>query len=212
MVNVTTNIKEFFHPVLNGLSGICTRNFLESMSDTMRYYSKNSAQNASIFLLFSYGAVAHGVSNFQNVLCLLYCVPLYVCRLCINYQDLSTNLLGVASLRILLLTFISCFVIDFLSIRKVIVFSAIATDDRHPLRSRSIHQNAANCMTIRFCYIALPRGVRKTYCARSRNDVRRLTSRSNGMPSKKIMESLRTFVFVETVLRRGRMFQGSDEV
>ena len=44
------------------------------------------------------------------------------------------------------------------------------------------------------------------------NDVRRLTSRSNGMPSKKIMESLRTFVVVETVLRRGRMFQGSDEV
>ena len=104
------------------------------------------------------------------------------------------------------------FVIDFLSIRKVIIFSAITTDDRHPLRSRSIHQNAANCMTIRFRYIAQPRGVRKTYCARSRNDVRRLTSRSNGMPSKKIMESLRTFVFVETVLRRGRMFQDSDEV
>ena len=103
-------------------------------------------------------------------------------------------------------------VIDFLSIRKVIIFSAIATDDRHPLRSRSIHQNAANCMTIHFRYIAQPRGVRKTYCARSRNDVRRLTSRSNGMPSKKIMESLRTFVFVETVLRRSRMFQGSDEV
>ena len=55
-------------------------------------------------------------------------------------------------------------------------------------------------------------GVWKTYCARSRNDVRRLTSRSNGMPSKKIMESLRTFVAVESVLRRGRMFQGSDEV
>ena len=55
-------------------------------------------------------------------------------------------------------------------------------------------------------------GVRKTYCARSRNDVQRLTSRSNGMPSKKIMESLRTFVVVETVLRRGRMFQGSDKV
>ena len=88
----------------------------------------------------------------------------------------------------------------------------IATDDRHPLRSRSIHQNAANCMTIRFRYIAQSRGVRKTYCARSRNHVRRLTSRSNGMPSKKIMESLRTFVAVETVLRRGRMFQGSDEV
>ena len=108
----------------------------------------------------------------------------------------------MAALRILLLTFTSRFVIDFLSIRKVIIFSAIATDDRHPLRSRSIHQNAANCMTIRFRYIAQPRGVRKTY-RRSRNDVRRLTSRSNGMPSKKIMESLRTFVVVETVLRRG---------
>ena len=70
-----------------------------------------------------------------------------------------------------LLTFISRFLIDFLSIRKAIIFSAIATDDRHPLRSRSIHQNAANCMTIRFRYIAQPRGVRKTYCARSRNDV-----------------------------------------
>ena len=58
----------------------------------------------------------------------------------------------MAALRILLLTFISCFVIDFLSIRKVIIFSAIATDDRHPLRSRSIHvhPNAANCMTILF--------------------------------------------------------------
>ena len=46
----------------------------------------------------------------------------------------------------------------------------------------------------------------------SGNDVRRLTSRSNGMPSKKIMELLRTFVVVGTVLRRGRIFQGSDEV
>ena len=34
------------------------------------------------------------------------------------------------------------------------------------------------------------RGVRKTYSARSHIDVRRLTSRSNGMPSKKLMESL----------------------
>ena len=59
---------------------------------------------------------------------------------------------------ILLLTFTSRFVIDFLSIRKVIIFSAIATDDRHPLWSRSIHQNAANCMTIRFRYVAQPRG------------------------------------------------------
>ena len=131
-----------------------------------------------------------GVSIFPNIFLLLHCVPLYVCRLCINFQELCARLLGMAALRILLLTFTSRFVIDFLSIRKVIIFSAIATDDRHPLRSRSIHQNAANCMTIRFRYIAQPRGVRKTYCARSRNDVRRLTSRSNGMPSKKTMESL----------------------
>ena len=67
----------------------------------------------------------------------------------------------MAALRILLLTFTSRFVIDFLSIRKVIIFSAITTDDRHPLRSRSIHQNAANCMTIRFRYIAQPRGYGK---------------------------------------------------
>ena len=92
---------------------------------------------------------------------LLHCIPLYACRLCINFQDLCARLLGMAALRILLLTFTSRFVIDFLSIRKVIIFSAIATDDRHPLRSRSIHQNAANCMTIRFRYIAQPRGVRK---------------------------------------------------
>ena len=95
---------------------------------------------------------------FLKSLSLFHCVPLYVCRLCINFQDLCARLLGMATLRILLLTFISRFVIDFLSIRKVIIFSAIATDDRHPLRSRSIHQNAANCMTIRFRYIAQPRG------------------------------------------------------
>ena len=35
---------------------------------------------------------------------LLHCVPLYVCRLCINYQDLRTNLLRMAALRIMLLT------------------------------------------------------------------------------------------------------------
>ena len=69
---------------------------------------------------------------FLKSLSLFHCVPLYVCRLSINYQDLSTNLLGVAALRMLLLTFISHFVIDFLSITKVIIFSAIATDDRHP--------------------------------------------------------------------------------
>ena len=108
----------------------------------------------------------------------------------------------MAALRIMLLTFISPFVIDFLSIRKVIIFSAIATDDRHP---------TVTFYTPKCCKLhddSFPGG----YCSRSRNDVRRLTSRSNGMPSKKIMESLRTFVFVETVLRRGRMFQGSDEV
>ena len=65
-------------------------------------------------------------------LSLLHCVPLYVCRLCINFQDMCARLLGMAALCILLLTFISRFVIDFLSIRKVIIFSAIATDDRHP--------------------------------------------------------------------------------
>ena len=113
----------------------------------------------------------------------------------------------MAALRILLLTFISRFVIDFLSIRKVIIFFAIATDDRDPLRSRSIHQNAANCITIRFRYIAQPRGVRKTYCVRSSNHVRRLTSRSNGMTSKKIMELLRTFVVVETVLSAAESFK-----
>ena len=41
---------------------------------------------------------------------LLHCVPLYVCRLCINYQDLRTKLLGVGALRMLLLTFISTLV------------------------------------------------------------------------------------------------------
>ena len=97
---------------------------------------------------------------FPNILCLL-CVPLYVCRLCINFQDLCARLLGMAALRILLLTFTSRFVIDFLSIRKVIIFSAIATDDRHPLRSRSIHQNAANCMMILFRYMAQPSGYGK---------------------------------------------------
>ena len=104
--------------------------------------------------IFPYkGAVAHGDYFFPS-LSLFHCVPLYVCRLCINFHDLCARLLGMAALRIRLLTFTSRFVIDFLSIRKVIIFSAIATDDRHPLQLRSIHQNAANCMTIRFRYIA----------------------------------------------------------
>ena len=103
----------------------------------------------------------------------------------------------MAALRILLLTFTSRFVI--------IIFSAIATDDRHPPRSRSIHQNAANCMTIRFRYIAHAHTHVMMFDALP-------VGRTACMPSKKIMESLRTFVVVETVLRRGRMFQGSDKV
>ena len=51
---------------------------------------------------------------FLKFLC--YCVPLYVCRLYINFQDLCASLLGDTSLRIQLLTFNSRFVIDFLSI------------------------------------------------------------------------------------------------
>ena len=144
---------------------------------------------------------------FPNILCLLHCVLLYVCRLCINFQDLCARLLGMAALRILLLTFTSRF---FLSIRKVIIFSAIATDDRHPY-SHVLYTKMLQIDDSIPLYCATE-GVRKTYCARSRNDVRRLTSWSNGMQSKKIMESLRTFVFVETVLRRGRIFQGSDGV
>ena len=46
---------------------------------------------------------------FLKSLSLFHCVPLYVCRLCINFQDLCARLLGMAALRILLLTFISRF-------------------------------------------------------------------------------------------------------
>ena len=114
------------------------------------------------------GGVDHIFCCCLKKICLLHCVPLYVCRLCINFQELCARLLGMATLRIRSSPSFHALLIDFLSIKKVIIFSAIATDDRHPLRSRSIHQNAANCMTIRFRYIAQPRGVRKTYCARSR--------------------------------------------
>ena len=65
---------------------------------------------------------------FLKSLSLFHCVPLYVCRLCINFQDLCARLLGMAALRILLLTFISRFVIDFLSIRKVIIFILYTAD------------------------------------------------------------------------------------
>ena len=125
---------------------------------------------------------------FPNILCLLHCVPLYVCRLCINFQDLCARLLGMAALRILLLTFTSRFVIDFLSIRKVIIFSAIATDDRHPPTVMFYTPKCCKLHDDSFSLYCATEGVRKTYCARSRYYVRRLTSRSNGMPSKKIME------------------------
>ena len=121
--------------------------------------------------------------QFFTALFVLFVVFIYMSAGCVStfrtcvqvYLEICPNLL---------LILISRFVIDFLSIRKVIIFSAITTDDRHPLRSRSIHQNAANYMMIRFRYI---------YCAKrtlSHNDVRPLTSWSNGKPSKKTMESL----------------------
>ena len=101
------------------------------------------------------------VSSFPNIFLLLHCVPLYVCRLCINFEELCARLLGMATLRIRFSPSFHTSLIDFLSIRKVIIFSAITTDDRYPVRSRSIHQNAANCMTICFRYIAQQRGYGK---------------------------------------------------
>ena len=117
------------------------------------------------------GAVAHGVSKSIKFSQYFFVASLCSFRLCINFQELCARLLGMATLRIRFSPSFHTSLIDFLSIRKVIIFSAITTDDRYPVRSRSIHQNAANCMTIRFRYIAQQRGVRKTYCARSRNDV-----------------------------------------
>ena len=73
------------------------------------------ADNLEKTLLLRGGGPFFFCWNVKNFF-LLHCVPLYVCRLCINYQDLRTNLLRMAALRILLLTFISHFVIDFLSI------------------------------------------------------------------------------------------------
>ena len=98
----------------------------------------------------------------------------------------------MAALRMLLLTFIA---IDFLSIRKVIIFSAITTDDRHPIRSRSLHQNTANCMTIRFCNIA-QQGGGGGYGKPTAHahviifDPLPVGQRSNAMLSKKTMELL----------------------
>ena len=76
---------------------------------------------------------------FLKSLSLFHCVPLYVCRLCINFQDLCARLLGVAALRILLLTFTSRFVIDFLSFRKVIIFlPMIVTPYGHVLYTKML--------------------------------------------------------------------------
>ena len=71
-----------------------------------------------------------GVSNIFFVASLC---SLYVCRLCINFQELCARLLGMATLRIRFSPSFHTLLIDFLSFRKVIIFSAIATDDRHPL-------------------------------------------------------------------------------
>ena len=90
--------------------------------------------------------VSRSINFSQYFFFLLHCVPLYVCRLCINFQELCARLLGMATLRIRFSPSFHALLIDFLSIRKVIIFSAIATDDRHPLWSRSIHQNAANLL------------------------------------------------------------------
>ena len=57
-----------------------------------------------------------GFTHVNTCVCFIVFLYNYVCRLCINYQDLRTNLLVMAALRFLLLTFISRFVIDFLSI------------------------------------------------------------------------------------------------
>ena len=58
------------------------------------------------------GAVAHGTSIFPD----FFLVSLAIClQAGINFQDLCASLLGDISLLIMLLTFISCFVIDFLS-------------------------------------------------------------------------------------------------
>ena len=65
------------------------------------------------------GAVDLKHQFFTALFLFVCCVHLYVCRLCINFQDLCASLLGDTSLLILLLTFISHFVIDFLSLEKL---------------------------------------------------------------------------------------------
>ena len=70
----------------------------------------------------------------------------------------------------------------------------ITTDDRHPLRSRSINQNAVNCMTINFRYTAQlggGGGGGGGWCGKPTahaHVMMRLTCRSSGMLSEKTME------------------------
>ena len=71
----------------------------------------------------------------MNIFFLFQCVHLYVCKQCFNFQDLCASLLRDIPPFVMFLTFITCFAIDFLSLKRLF-FSVIATDDRHPLRSR----------------------------------------------------------------------------
>ena len=99
---------------------------------------------------------------FRSLLVFCFIVFLYMSAGCVStFRTCVQGYLEWLPFVFRFLPSFQAFVIDFLSIRKVIIFSAIATDDRHPLRPRSIHLNAANCMTIRFRYIAQPRGYGK---------------------------------------------------
>ena len=54
--------------------------------------------------IYIMGAVAHGVSRsinfFQYIFFVASLCSFYVCRLCINFQELCARLLGMATLRI----------------------------------------------------------------------------------------------------------------
>ena len=153
------------------------------------------------------GAVAQGVSNYPKYFVF---ASLYVCRLFIRTWVL---------IYLEWLPFVFCFSPSF---HTVWLISHVLSKSYNFLcyRYRRSSPPMVTFYTPKCCklhddsfplYCATESGT-KNYCARLCNDVRHLTSRSNGMPSKKIMESFRTFVFVETVLRRGQMFQSSDEV
>ena len=75
--------------------------------------SATICRKCSPFIIYSFIlAVARVVSSFPK-----YFVFASLCSfICLNFQDLCASLLGDTVLRIHELTFISCFVIDFLSI------------------------------------------------------------------------------------------------